>query len=89
MVFLEMALQMIRESKKSGFDAVKFEKKINKLEKEVFKLSKKQFNVNWKATAIAHNRSIVNVDSVSVVSLNQLANKYDRQIKIASKKFKE
>ena len=40
--------------------------------------SKKQFNVNWKAAAVANDKSIVNVDSDSKVSLNQLANRCER-----------
>ena len=48
--------------------------------------SKKQFNVNWKAAAVANDKSIVNVDSDSKVSLNQLANRCERQIKIFYKK---
>ncbi len=47
---------------------------------------KKQFNVNWKAVAVAHNRGIVDVDSDDKVSLNQLANRCERQIKIFYKK---
>jgi len=53
MVFLEMALQMIRESKKSGFDAVKFEKKINKLEKEVFIFFIRKIFLNTKIDCMA------------------------------------
>jgi hypothetical protein len=48
---------------------------------------KKQFNVNWKAAAVAHNRGIENVDSDSKVSLNQLSNRCERQIKIFYKKL--
>ena len=47
----------------------------------------KQFNINWKAAAVAHYRSIENVDSDSKVSLNQLANRCERQIKIFYKKL--
>ena len=46
-----------------------------------------KFKVKWKTLATAHNRSIVNVDSDSKISLNQLANRCERQINISNKKF--
>jgi len=48
---------------------------------------KKQFNVNWKAAAVAHDKSIEKASSAGKIYFNQLANRCERQIKIASKKF--
>ena len=42
---------------------------------------KKQFNVNWKAVAVAHNKSIEKVSSAGKIYFNQLANRCERQIK--------
>jgi hypothetical protein len=84
------AVQQVRKltqnNKKFNYEAkYKFESKTFKIEtlKKNLKYlkSKKLFNVNWKAVAVAYNRSTENIDSDSKISLNQLANRCERQIK--------
>ena len=89
---IEQVRKLTKNYKKFNYQAkYKFKGKTFKIETlkknlKYLKL-KKQFNVNWKAAAVAHNRSIKNVDSDSKVSLNQLANRCERQIKIFYKKL--
>ena len=43
---------------------------------------KKQFNVNWKAAAVAHDKSIEKASSSGKIYFNQLANRCEKQIKL-------
>ncbi len=84
---IEQVRKLTQNNKKFNYEAkYKFKSKtfiIETLKKNLKYLKlKKQFNVNWKSVTVAHNRGIENVDSDSKVSLNQLANRCERQIKI-------
>ena len=89
---IEQVRKLTKNNKKFNYEAkYKFKGttfKIQTLKKNLkyFKL-KKQFNVNWKAAAIAHNKSIINVDSNDKISFNQLANRCERQIKFFQRLF--
>ena len=89
---IEQVRKLTKNNKKFNYQAkYKFKDKTFKIETlrknlKYLKL-KKQFNINWKAAAVAHNRSIENVDGDIKVSLNQLSNRCERQIKIVNKKF--
>ena len=48
---------------------------------------KKQFNVNWKAAAIANNKTFNNNKFDDKILFNQLSNRCERQIKIFYKKL--
>lgn len=89
---VEQVRKLTQNKKKFNYEAkYKLESKTFKIETlkknlKYLKL-KKQFNINWKAAAVAHNRSIENVDGDIKVSLNQLSNRCERQIKIFYKKL--
>ena len=89
---VEQVRKLTQNNKKFNYEAkYKFKEKTFKIEtlKKNLKYlkSKKLFNENWKAAAVAHNKSIENADSDSKVFLNQLANRCERQIKIFYKKL--
>jgi hypothetical protein len=84
------AVQQVRKltqnNKKFNYEAkYKFESKTFKIEtlKKNLKYlkSKKLFNVNWKAVAVAHDKSTEKVSSAGRIYFNQLANRCERQIK--------
>jgi len=89
---IEQVRKLTQNNKKFNYEAkYKFESKTFKIEtlKKNLKYlkSKKLFNVNWKAAAVADDKSIEKVSSASKIYFNQIANRCEKQIKIVNKKF--
>ena len=84
---VEQVRKLTQNNKKFNYEArYKFKSKTFKIETlkknlKYLKL-KKQFNVNWKAVAVAHNKSIEKVSSAGKIYFNQLANRCEKQIKL-------
>ena len=84
---VEQVRKLTQNKKKFNYEAkYKFESKTFKIETlkknlKYLKL-KKQFNVNWKAAAVAHDKSIEKVSSAGKIYFNQLANRCEKQIKL-------
>jgi len=84
---VEQVRKLTKNKKKFNYVAkYKFESKTFKIETlkknlKYLKL-KKQFKVNWKAAAVAHDKSIEKVSSAGKIYFNQLANRCEKQIKL-------
>jgi len=89
---IEQVRKLTKNNKKFNYVAkYKFKDKTFKIETlkknlKYLKL-KKQFNANWKAAAVANNKIVKNNKDDDKVLFNQLANRCEKQIKIANKKF--
>lgn len=89
---IEQVRKLTKNNKKFNYQAkYKFKDKTFKIETlkknlKYLKL-KKQFNVNWKAAAIANNKTFNNNKFDDKILFNQLANRCERQIKHLYKNF--